>query len=246
MNNRPTYIQLEAGAFLSDHEFQAMTAEERGVYCALIFYLYCNGGKCKLDYAKLGRITNCNNFEVAWRNISEKFQVRRGFIYHKRVSRELKTATKRMQTAKEKAVKAANARWNKGASSNAQAKPDECDKGKVSEGNEIEVKENKISCTNTKDSSSPATNPPRTPGLIFNTELQKIIRPANQSDRTCFRNITNWLIRQCEQGKFDEKIFERILDYAREASSKSSRNPAAVFMALMQKELGYKKGDKKV
>ncbi|MFC1675568.1 DUF1376 domain-containing protein [Planctomycetota bacterium] len=241
MNNQPKYVQLEAGAFLSDHEFQAMSAEERGVYCALIFNLYCNGGKCKLDHVKLGRITNCNNFEVVWQNISEKFQVRRGFIYHKRVSRELKTATERMQTAREKAVKAANARWNKDAPSNAQAKHGECDKGKVSEGNVIEDKGNKTTNTDTKDSSSLTTNPVRVRGLIFNTELEKIIRPVNQSDRTCFRNITNWLIEQCGHGKFNEKIFDRVLDYAKEA--KNGRNPAAVFMALMKKELGYKPAD---
>ena len=37
------YVQLEPAAFLSDTDYQIMTAEQRGIYCSLIFYLYANG-----------------------------------------------------------------------------------------------------------------------------------------------------------------------------------------------------------
>ena len=42
------YVQLAAADFLADIDFQMMTAEERGVYCSIIFYLYANGGNIKL------------------------------------------------------------------------------------------------------------------------------------------------------------------------------------------------------
>ena len=43
------YIQLEPAAFITDIDFMLMTAEERGVYCSIIFYLYANNGKIELN-----------------------------------------------------------------------------------------------------------------------------------------------------------------------------------------------------
>ncbi|MFB0553501.1 MAG: hypothetical protein ACETWQ_09325 [Phycisphaerae bacterium] len=42
----------------------------------------------------------------------------------------------------------------------------------------------------------------------------------------------------CANGRFNGEIFDRVMDYAGEAST--GRNPAAVFMALIKKELGYR------
>ena len=75
-------------------------------------------------------------------------------------------------------------------------------------------------------------------GLYFNEHLTNIIRPRSQSDRTCFRNVTNFLTRGCAEGRFEPEIFARVLDLAQEA--KTGRKPAAVFMALLKKELGYR------
>jgi hypothetical protein len=44
----------------------------------------------------------------------------------------------------------------------------------------------------------------------------------------------------CATGRFNEEIFDRVLGYAREAST--GRNPAAVFITLLKKELGYRPG----
>lgn len=78
--------------------------------------------------------------------------------------------------------------------------------------------------------------------LMFQRALKIIIPPRNQSDRTCFRAVNKWLVAQCEAGEFDaDIIFRRILDFALEASGPGSRNPAAVFMSILKKELGYKK-----
>jgi len=75
-------------------------------------------------------------------------------------------------------------------------------------------------------------------GLHFHDALVQIIRPRNQSDRTCFRKVANWLTRGCATGRFTHHIFGRVLDLAEEA--KTGRNPAAVFMALIKKELEYR------
>jgi hypothetical protein len=64
-----------------------------------------------------------------------------------------------------------------------------------------------------------------------------IIKPINQSDRTCFRNITSWLMAGCATGRFNYEIFNRVLDYAKEAAG--CRNPAAAFVSLLKKELDY-------
>jgi hypothetical protein len=78
--------------------------------------------------------------------------------------------------------------------------------------------------------------------LVFERTLKIVISPRNQSDRTGFRNLTNWLRDSCKAKIFDmDCIFRRVLDFALEASGPGSKNPAAVFMSILKKELGYKK-----
>jgi hypothetical protein len=74
-------------------------------------------------------------------------------------------------------------------------------------------------------------------GLNFHEALARIIRPRSRSDRTCFRNVTRWLVEGCARGRFTEDVFGRVLDFAKEACK--GERPAAVLMALLKKELGY-------
>lgn len=76
--------------------------------------------------------------------------------------------------------------------------------------------------------------------MYFNEVLRQIIRPRDQSDRTSFRKISNWLVRGINEGKFSSEIFDVVLGYAREANKPECRNPAAVFTTILKKELGYK------
>ncbi|MBN1392940.1 MAG: hypothetical protein JW947_09075 [Sedimentisphaerales bacterium] len=79
-------------------------------------------------------------------------------------------------------------------------------------------------------------------GLILERTLKLVIPPRDQSDRTSFKNITKFLVEGCKNGKFDGySIFRQVLDFALEASGPGSKKPAAVFMAIMKKELGYKR-----
>jgi uncharacterized protein YdaU (DUF1376 family) len=99
------YVSLESGAFLSDLVFQVMNAEERGVYCSLLFYLYENNGGLPLNIETLKHLCNCENFEKVWEFIKQKFIVKRGRIYHKRVTAELERAKQLSQAQSEKGVK---------------------------------------------------------------------------------------------------------------------------------------------
>jgi uncharacterized protein YdaU (DUF1376 family) len=223
------FVQLESGAFLTDVDFITMTAEQRGVYITLILFLNCNNGKCRFDEKVLSALCNCGDFAAVWEKIKHKFGLRNGWIRHKRVSHELKAAKKRLKNASEKGLKGAAKRWHSHSPANSPAIANERKR------NEKEGKD--ISNTNTTKPSSSFSNPVRSRSLMFNDALVNIIQPRSQSDRTCFRNVTNWLVEGCASGRFDERIFERVLDYAKEA--RSGRRPAAVFMALMKKELNY-------
>lgn len=228
------FVQLESGAFLTDVDFITMTAEQRGVYITLILFLNCNNGRCRFDEQVLSALCNCTDFAQVWEKIKHKFTLRNGKIGHKRVSRELKAAKSRLQTASEKGLKGAAKRWHSQNPANRPANsPAIANERKR---NEKECKD--ISNTNTTKPSSSFSSPVRSRSLMFNDALVNIIQPRSQSDRTCFRNVGNWLVEGCASGRFDERIFERVLDYAKEA--RSGRRPAAVFMALLKKELGYR------
>jgi hypothetical protein len=77
--------------------------------------------------------------------------------------------------------------------------------------------------------------------LLFNTNLNNIIKPKNQSDRTCFRNLTRWLLENVKSGKYTEDVWNIVLRFAAEATAPSSRNPAAVFMKILKEEMDYGK-----
>ena len=79
----------------------------------------------------------------------------------------------------------------------------------------------------------------RTRSLGFYETLIGTLPPRSVSDRTCFRRIAAWLADGIEQGRFDDEIFTVALTYAREASVAEVRNPAAVFVSMLKKEIGY-------
>lgn len=102
------YVQLEPGAFLSDIDFQMMSAEQRGVFWSIILYLYCNNGKLKNDPVLLSQICNASK-DFDFDKIMGKFQVKHGFVGHKRVDEELGKA----EVKREQAIRAAKTRWDK-------------------------------------------------------------------------------------------------------------------------------------
>jgi len=77
-------------------------------------------------------------------------------------------------------------------------------------------------------------------GMILEKAIRMIIPPRSVSDSTGFRRVCDWVVAGAEAGVLDEyTIFRRVLDFALEASSPMSRNPAAVFMSILKKEMKY-------
>jgi len=206
------YTQLESEAFLTDLDLIAMTLEERGAYFTLILYLYCNKGKCELDIPVLSQLCNKNPkaFERIWQNISKKFQTRSGAIKHKRVTKELTRAKKFIQRqckAGLASAKEIQQRLNRGSAEVIMPLQPTKTKGNVIE---KENKDYSYSNTTEQSYSVSSTVRPRPDkdfhirALHFKEALMSIIKPRNQSERTCFRDITSWLMAGCAAGKFNE------------------------------------------
>jgi len=260
MATKIRYVQLEPAEVLLDFHSSRMTAEQFGCYWLIMMHLYCQGGKLKLDVKELGLLCNCpgapgEGFEKVWEKIESKFQKKGGQIKHKRVNRELRRARQRRQAAVDNGLRGAQARWQGHSAGITLAMAN----GKR---NVIEETESKLRIRKDLSSSpfhslvpsSSLRHPAsatavaeacETPGALavrildFNQSLQQIIRPRNQSDRTSFRNIGNWLMVKIQAGEFNERIIPRVLEYAAEAVKGKSRNPAAVFTSILKRELKY-------
>jgi uncharacterized protein YdaU (DUF1376 family) len=231
------YVQLESDAFLTDIDFVQFTPAERGVYCSLILSLTSNDGKCAFEPEALSRICNCpsvEEFEKIWQRISKKFQHRKGFIRHKRVSKELSRAKKLLQAKRRGGLSSARKRQHSTSIAGSTAD------AKERKGNEKVSKD--ITNTNSADYSAITSDSLRNPqlnALRFIEARSRLIPPRSRSDRTCFRNVADWLIAGCAGGRFNSEIFQRVLDYAKQA--RHGDNPAAVFMATIKDELGYER-----
>jgi len=68
--------------------------------------------------------------------------------------------------------------------------------------------------------------------------IEHILNVRSKPDRSAIRNLGNWLILQVLAKKFDEEIYQRVVDIAKE--SKSGRNPRAVFFSRLDEEIGYR------
>lgn len=76
----------------------------------------------------------------------------------------------------------------------------------------------------------------------FEKTLRIILPPKDVSDRTCLGRLVGWVRSGCKSDRFDiNVILRRIIDFALEASSPGARNPHAVFMSILKKELDYPK-----
>ena len=223
---KPKYVSLEPDAFLSDLDFQAMTAEQRGVYWTLILYLYRNNGRLRNDISTIAKLCRVNG-DFDFQTVLQKFQVRRGFIRHKRVTEELARAQVRV----DRAVKAAQTRWDKECTSNAQALNEQC-QGKERNETKSEGKLN-TSNTNSEERARSISS-----SLRFVEGLEKSFKICTQSDRTAIGNLCRWMNTEIAEGRMTESIFNQILDIAKE--SRTARKPIAAFFSRLDGELGYR------
>jgi hypothetical protein len=66
-----------------------------------------------------------------------------------------------------------------------------------------------------------------------------IIRPRTQSDRTSFWRMCLWFERDIRERRFNEQVFDRMVEFAKEAVGPGCKSPPAVFTSILKKELGY-------
>lgn len=71
------------------------------------------------------------------------------------------------------------------------------------------------------------------------TALEKILKARTSSDRKSLQNLVNWLNLQLVAKRFDEGVFQEVLDIAKE-SRNGSRKPMAVFYANLDERIGYR------
>ena len=251
MATKIKYVQLEPAEVLLDFHTSRMTAEQFGCYWLIMMQLYCNNGKLQYDVNELGLLCNYSeNFEKVWEKIESKFQKKDGCVRHKRVSRELRRAQQFIQHQRSAGLASARARQprlNGGTTVVEPSKGNEREV-KVSEDKESEGKKSEVSgSVNTVFSSAlssitarsaPASGALTAKQLAFHGELREIIHPKSESDLTCFHRLSQWLVKEITFKRFNEHIFRRVLDIARESAT-GSRNPAAVFMSRLKKELNY-------
>jgi uncharacterized protein YdaU (DUF1376 family) len=247
MATKIKYVQLEPAEVLLDFHTSRMTAEQFGCYWLIIMSLYCQNGKLEFDVKELGLLCNCTkNFEKIWEKIESKFQKNGGKIKQKRVTSELRRAKRFIQHQRKAGLASARARQPRLNSGSATAEPSKRNVIEETENN-IRIRKGSISPLQSLVSSNSLRREKTLPSLAskilsFNESLMQIIKPRNQSDRTSFRNIGNWLMVKIHAGVFNEQIILRVLEYAAEAVKGRSRNPAAVFISILKKELGYKPG----
>lgn len=201
------------------------STQDFGALFRIDLQLYREGGKIKDDPARLARLCRLSDkkFAKTWRRIKSKYHKSGGFLFRKRIRLELQKARRRMQLAHNKGVMGAEARYSKhstGIANENETKPN--------------TNKNLISSSNSK---KPARSP--SISLRFYEALSVIIKPRNQSDRTAFRNLGNWIEQNILTNQFTEEIYKVILDFAIE--SKKGRKPAAMFFATLQREIGYRK-----
>ena len=133
------YVQLEPAEVLLDFHNSRMTAEQFGCYWLIILQLYHDNGKLPNDIEELKMLCKSpDDFQKIWKKIGLKFQKRKNFLVHKRVTNELRSAKQRLKVASDKGLKGAQARWLGHGTGNAKAI------AKESEVNENESKVSKV------------------------------------------------------------------------------------------------------
>lgn len=213
------YVQLEAMAFLGDKDCQIMTNAEFGAYCRLIFNLYDSGGKLEYNIENLRKLAKAND-DLNFDFVMSKFQVRRGFIYHKRVTKELRKA----QLKQASAVKAAKAKWEKQCGRNADAERAQSEgNANGREGKGIEE------YTNTKDNT---ISKDYNEQFLFLCKRMTLILQPTQKDAWVLAEIAKFLKEKNPQYLTDA------IEWLEIASHKLK--PIAYFIKTIQRETGWK------
>ena len=70
--------------------------------------------------------------------------------------------------------------------------------------------------------------------------IRNVLPRKSVSDRTCHRRVIEWIEKKIESGQWTAvELLPRLVDAVLEASGPTIRNPNAVFMVILKKELRY-------
>jgi len=249
------YVQLEPDAFLSDIDFQLMTAEERGCYWTIILYLYRNNGKLKYDPKSLPDLCKVKS-EFALNKVLSKFQKRHGYLTHKRVNKEIQKAQVKQQSA----VKAINTRWEKQRKTDTDVLPEyyEC-KPAVILTKPNPTKLNLNNNNNTKITNNLKQNESQNGGVVIVKKAEEILELdlliqkkrticlgelaklfiLNPREQTTFSAILKFLTEQCQAGIQQPEIFEDVVRWAKEAKKSSATNKKGLLVKKIKEKTGY-------
>jgi len=131
MSKPDTWMPLYIGDYLADTAH--LTLEESGAYLHIIMAYWRNGGPLPNDPKRMAAICKCTpkKWKMVFPSVAPFFEISESEWRHKRIDQELSSATEKSNKNKERAEKAAAARWGQldassNASSNAQAQLKEC------------------------------------------------------------------------------------------------------------------------
>jgi uncharacterized protein YdaU (DUF1376 family) len=238
-----------------------MTAEERGVYCQIIFNLYESGGYLPMDKATLAGFCNCTNFENVFEKIKHKFLIKNEKISQKRVLAELKRARQISQLQRQNGLKGMESRWggdnkaitklshsnNKAITKRSEDKRSEEKKGEAhcaspsgsSNGSSLRHASAPAAVLRQQDAGGTIPRDLTMRVINFHDDLCRIFPQRTPSDSSSIRNLANWVGGRIRLGEFQDKIIGNVLVIARDSKKGKSRKPIAVFYARLKKELNY-------
>lgn len=75
--------------------------------------------------------------------------------------------------------------------------------------------------------------------VVFAEELEKIITLHSDGERTTFGRIIDHLMKVVRENGADLDIFDRALEWAREAVKCANRNPRGFFVAKVKEQTGF-------
>ena len=205
------YVQREPVKEELDPDVRSWNPWVYGCYKRLENHLLCNGGKCPNDFKVMAKICHCHKglklgplstgFHRVWPKISKKFQSQNGDIYIEEVSTAITEALRRMETARNKGKKGADARWH------SHSRPIAKEKEKVKEKINNSYSENNCEI-------SDSVSAKRSAACLRLCEIFHITT-ADRSNITTIRDVLNQVEAKIRGGVKGIEIFDLMVDEAR-------------------------------
>jgi len=231
------YVQLEPGAYPADHEWQAMTPQERGNYHSIIVFLGCSGGKLPNDVERLRLLCNDSekNFQSFWQKYRHKFQHNNGEIKHKRVTKEIAKARKNISQKRLAGIASGNARRNKKRTAVQTLVPTAVelikDKAKVNKDLVI-----------SKAKASPVLDLElQKESCLLIEKIERAFKPLTRNEQTTFLRVVEHIAKESPDKLYRaSEWFADALSW-RSDNRKTRVEAVKVFIAKVKKETGFKK-----